>query len=328
MGNERFVGFDLGGTKMMSVVFDDDYKVLGRGRKKSKAFEGAKAGIERICATIHEALDDAKADVSDLGAIGIAAPGQLDLDKGVIIDAPNLGWSDVKLAKALEDEFKCPVVVSNDVDAGVYGEYTQGAARDARCVVGVFPGTGIGGGCIYEGRIMRGKSNSCMEIGHIQVQPDGPLCGCGQRGCLEAVSSRLAISAAVAIAAFRGEAPHIMAESGTDLAEIRSGALAEAIEAGDKAVERIVREAARWIGVGVSITVNLLAPDVILLGGGLVEAMPGIFRKEVEDAARAKSLSAYRNDFKVVVAKLGDDATATGAAAWARASTRKKDKKD
>jgi glucokinase len=318
-----WVGFDLGGTKMMAVIFDDDLKVLGRGRKKTKATEGPKSGAERIVATIQEALEDAKMPGKSLAGVGIAVPGQLDLDKGEIIDSPNLTWSDVPLASMLEKELKCPVILSNDVDTGVYGEYAAGAAKNARCVVGVFPGTGVGGGCIYEGKIIRGKTNSCMEIGHIQVLPDGPLCGCGQRGCLEAVSSRLAIAAAAAAAAFRGEAPHLLAEAGTDLAEIRSGAIAAAIDAGDKAVEKIVRDAAAWIGVGVSVLVNLLAPDVVLLGGGLVEAMPGLFRKQVEETARYKSLRAYRDEFKVVVAKLGDDATATGGAAWAMYNAKK-----
>jgi glucokinase len=206
----------------------------------------------------------------------------------------------------------------NDVDAGVYGEYRFGAGRGARCVLGVFPGTGIGGGCVYDGQIIRGKTGSCMEVGHIQIAPDGPLCGCGRRGCLEAVASRLAISAAAAQAAFRGDAPNLRAEAGTDLTEIRSKVLARAVAAGDTAVEEIIRNAARSIGVAVGNLVNLLLPEQVILGGGLVEAMPDIFVSTVARTAVKRALPSYADSFTVSAAQLGDDAAVMGAAGWAQ----------
>jgi glucokinase len=157
-----------------------------------------------------------------------------------------------------------------------------------------------------------------MEIGHCQVVYNGPLCGCGQRGCLESVASRTAIAANAARAALRGDAPHLFAKAGTDLANIRSGAIAESIKEGDKAVEVIVQEAARLIGLAVSTTINLLGADVVVLGGGLVEAMSDLFVTNVDKAARKRVMPAFKNAFKVVPAALGDDATAMGAAAWAQ----------
>ncbi len=314
------VGFDLGGTKMLAIVYDDDFKMLGRKRTKTNAQEGKKAGLARIAQNIRNALEDAKVVKSRLGSIGVGCPGPLDLDKGVVLNTPNLGWKNVRIKEYLEDEFGCPVVISNDVDAGVYGEYRFGAAVGSRCVLGVFPGTGIGGGCVYEGQILRGKTSSCMEVGHIEVVPGGPLCGCGARGCLEAVASRLAISAAVAQAAYRGQAPHLLQATGTDLANIRSGALAASVNGGDKVVESIVREAARLIGVAVASMVNLLSPDTVVLGGGLAEAMPDLFVKEVSMAAKRRCMPSFAETFEVVAAKLGDDATVMGAAAWARDS--------
>jgi glucokinase len=159
-----------------------------------------------------------------------------------------------------------------------------------------------------------------MEIGHVPVDPQGSLCGCGQRGCLEAMAGRLAISAAAAAAAYRGEAPNLFAAAGTDLSNIRSGVLAASVEAGDEVVERILRDAARLIGWTCAGVVNLLAPDRLVLGGGLVEALPELFREEVDRSVRARVMPAYRDTFTVVVAKLGDDATAIGAAAWAEHS--------
>jgi glucokinase len=312
-----WIGFDLGGTKMLAKVFDQKFKAIGNERTKTRGHEGATAGLERIKRTISKAMASAGVKAGQLAGIGVGCPGPLDLEQGVILNAPNLGWDNVPVRQELTAAFKCPTHISNDVDAGVYGEYRFGAAKGARTAIGIFPGTGIGGGCVYEGKIIRGRTISCMEIGHIQVMPEGPRCGCGRRGCLEAVASRLAISARAAMAAYRGYAPHLLKETGTDVANIRSGALSASIRAGDAVVETIVREAARHIGRAAASLVNLLAPDVVVLGGGLVEAMPELFVREVEQSARKRVLSSFTDSFKVVAAQLGDDAGVLGAAAWA-----------
>jgi glucokinase len=318
--DRHWVGFDLGGTKMMAAALSGEFRVLGRRRRKTKGTDGAKSGVERIVQTIRDALDEAKVPADEVAGIGVGCPGNVDLERGVIIDSANLGWKNVPLREILQKEFGCPAVILNDVDAGVYGEFRFGAGKGARCVVGVFPGTGIGGGCVLEGQVLRGKTMSCFEIGHVEINPDGLPCGCGRWGCLETEASRLAISAQAAMAAFRGEAPHLLAAAGTDLSEIRSGMLAEAIRAGDKIIERIVDRAARKIGRAVGDVVNLLLPDVVVLGGGLVEAMPEIFVKGVEESARQRAAPPFAKTFKVAAAKLGDDAVVRGAAAWAEAS--------
>lgn len=313
----HWVGFDLGGTKMLAAVYNSNFSLLGRERTKTKGYEGMEAGLNRIVRSIHKALHAADVRPADLKGIGIGCPGPLDLERGVIFDAPNLGWKNVPITEVLSKEFGCPTVIVNDVDAGVYGEYRFGAGQNAHTVVGVFPGTGIGGGCIYNGEILRGKVGSCMEIGHVQVMPEGPRCGCGRRGCLEAVASRLAISSRTATAAYRGQAPHLLKATGTDIAKIRSGALAASVAAGDVAVEEILREAARHIGRVVAGVIHLLAPDVLVLGGGLVEALPDLFVKEVEMTAKKRVLGSFTNSFDVAAAMLADDASVMGAAAWA-----------
>jgi glucokinase len=319
--NRPWVGFDLGGTKMLGGVFNSDLRLLGKRRRKTKGAEGAKAGLERIIETIKDAIKEGQIEGQKLAGIGVGCPGQIDLDKGIVLEAANLGWKHFHIRDALQEEFKCPVVVLNDVDAGVYGEYRFGAGKGARCLVGVFPGTGIGGGCVYEGKVLRGKNVSCFEIGHIQINPNGVPCGCGRIGCLETEASRLAIATAAAAAAYRGEAPHLFAVAGTDVALIRSGILAESIRAGDVAIERIVKRAAGLVGRAVGDVVNLLAPEVVVLGGGLVEAMPELYVESVEKAARDRVAPPFAKLFKIAPAKLGDDAVIRGAAAWAQAST-------
>jgi glucokinase len=311
------VGFDLGGTKMLAGVFTSQFKLVATSKKKTKAQGGAEEGVRRMEEAIREALEEAKVPPESVAAIGVGSPGPLDLNEGIVLESPNLGWRNVPLRKLLEKSFGCPAVIANDVDTGTYGEYRFGAARKSRCVVGVFPGTGIGGACVYEGRILRGKTTSCMEIGHMKVRADGELCGCGGHGCLETVASRLMVSAQVAAAAYRGSAPTVLAEAGTDLGAIRSSLLARSIEAGDKAVKDIVRRSARWIGFALANAVNLLGPDLVLLGGGLVEAMPELYLKEIREAVLENTMEALAKDLQFAVAELGDNATVMGAAALA-----------
>jgi glucokinase len=314
-----WAGFDLGGTKMRVAVLDASFRPVARGEAPTQGFEGVGRGVRKMADLLRRTWQEVarKKKRARLRGIGLACPGPVKPDTGEVIEMPNVGWRNVPLSRLLRQAARAPVAVLNDVDAGTYGEYRFGAGRKGRCVIGVFPGTGVGGGCVMNGRILTGADTSCMEIGHLPVQPDGPLCGCGQRGCLEAVCSRLAIAQAAVTAVYRNESPYLLKSAGMDIRNVRSKALARAIEAGDAAVERIVRDAAAWLGVGVAAVVNLLAPDVVVLGGGLVEAMPRLYRIEVGRTARSRVMRTFRRRFRLAVAELGDDAALLGAAAWA-----------
>lgn len=313
-----WAGFDLGGTKMLVVLYDDEFQPIARKRRKTRGSEGADHGMSRIETTIEKVLAEAEIPAQRLAGIGIGCPGPVDMDSGRMLQAPNLGWGDVNVAPRLKKHFHCPVVVLNDVDAGVYGEYRFGAAVGARCAVGIFPGTGIGGGCVYHGNILQGAGVSCMEIGHTRISSSVRTGGYAMTGTLEAEASRLTVAAEAAKAAYRGEAPYLMAHGGTDLSDIRSGTIAQAIDNGDVAIRRLVEEASKTIGIAVVNIVHLLAPDRIVLGGGLVEAMEDMILSTVTRTARKHVMQAYRDRFEIVAAKLGDDASALGAAAWAK----------
>lgn len=312
-----WIGFDLGGTKMLAIAYDQDWKELGRRRRKTKGSEGSENGIERIASTINRLLEESGLDSKNIAGIGIGCPGPIDMDKGELLEALNLGWDNVKIGSFLKKQFGCPAFVLNDVDAGVYGEYRFGAAKKAKCVVGVFPGTGVGGGCVYQGQILQGPGISCMEIGHTRISSSRGG-GSAFGGTVESEASRLTIAAEAAKAAQRGDAPYLYKKTGTDIAEIRSGALADAIENGDKVVRRLVEESAEAIGVAVANIVHVLAPDLIVLGGGLVEAMEDLYVSTVRKTAKQNVMNVYKDRFEVVSAKLGDDAGALGAAAWAK----------
>lgn len=316
-GDRVWVGIDIGGTKMLAAVFDPSFQVLGTERKRTRGHAGVRAGMKRMVGVVEAALGKAGVEPAALAGIGVGCAGPIHPAKGILLQAPNLGWTNAPVGQALSRVFACPVHLVNDVDAGVYGEYRFGAAVGSESVVGVFPGTGIGAGAVVNGEILTGPTRSCLEIGHFCVMPEGPLCGCGQHGCLEAVAGRLSISAAAAAAAFRGAAPVLLENAGTDLARIRSKVLAQSIAGGDKVVKQIVCDAARWIGVGVATLVNLLAPDCVVLGGGLVEELADLYVGEVSRTAERRVMKPYRKTFRVVTAKLGDDAVVQGSAAWA-----------
>jgi len=316
-GRQVWAGLDVGGTKLLACLYDRDFRCLARCKKKTRGENGAANPLTRIASVVREAMDEAGVPPGRLAGVGVGLAGMLDLDKGILIDAPNLGWSRLKVADGLRKRLKAPVTIANDVDAGTYGEYRFGAARKARCVLGVFPGTGIGGACVYEGKLIRGRTGSAMEIGHLPVKSDGALCGCGKHGCLETVAGRLAIAAQAAQAAVRGDAPRLLELAGADLTKIRSGVLAQAVKDGDRVVEHLVRRAARWLGYGIAGAAHLLAPDTILLGGGLVEEFPALYLEEVAEAVRERGLPVFTDGLRFVAAALGGDATAMGAAAMA-----------
>lgn len=313
-----WIGFDLGGTKMLTTAYDEEWKVIGRRRRKTRGRDGSDSGIARIGSTIERLLSENDIEINRIAGIGIGCPGPIDLDRGHILTTPNLGWDDVEVGSFLKKKFDCPVVVVNDVDAGVFGEYKFGSARGSRCAVGIFPGTGVGGGCVYEGRILQGAGVSCMEVGHTRISSGTRASGYKLRGTVEAEASRLAIAAEAVKAAHRGDAPYLYKKFGTDLAEIRSGALADSVEAGDKVIRNLVEEASEAIGMAVVNVVHILAPDKIVLGGGLVEAMEDLIVSTVRKTARKHVMSVYADRFDVVAAKLGDDAGVLGAAAWAK----------
>ncbi len=311
-----WIGFDLGGTKMHCTLFDQALKPIASRRKRTRGELGVDASLERIEGMIRKLLEENRVEPVQLKGIGIGCPGPVEWEKGVVRVAVNLGWKNVPIGKFLQDKFKCPTAVLNDVDAGVYGEYVAGAAKGARTMVGIFPGTGIGGGCVYDGQILRGKLLSCMEIGHIKIC-DSPRVGAnGMTGTLETEASRLAISGELAKLAYRGEAPNLQKAIGTELSAIRSKTIAEAIEKGDKQALEVVEQACQIIGYAVANMVLLICPDCVVLGGGLVEAMPNVFLREVTRVAKKSVFECYRDQFEVRCATLGDDAGTVGCAAW------------
>lgn len=316
-----WIGFDLGGTKMLACVLDENYKVLATARKSTVGTDGQIKGRRKIVNAIREAIDAAQLDPGGIQGIGIGCPGLVNPQKGILLSAPNLGWHNMNLSKILGTEFKCPVTVLNDVDAGTYGEFTLGAGKGARSLLGVFPGTGVGAGFVYDGRLVMGRTISCMELGNIYLP--GTHIGSAEFGAviLEDLTSRLALAATAGVACYRGQADELARRSGGNLRDIRSKAIAASFRAGDEGTMILLRNSIRYLGMGIAAVVNLFAPDQITIGGGLVEELPGLYLNLLKEEVRRYGMPELVRGIKFSLAKLGGNAVAIGSVAWLRKET-------
>ncbi|MFA5161757.1 MAG: ROK family protein [Elusimicrobiales bacterium] len=312
------VGIDIGGTKILAGVVDARDNLLASAKAKTMAEEGERYLINTITGLVARVLEEGHVRREAVSAIGVGCPGLINIAKNSVIFAPNIPFlSDYPLGRRLERELNVPCIVENDVNMGLYGEYRFGAAAGCSHAAGFFLGTGIGGALILDGKLYRGARGAAGEFGHIFVDPLGPLCGCGNRGCLEASAGRLSLSAEAAVMAARGQAKSLLARTGTDVRAIKSGALAKAAASGDRDVRELVKLKAAMIGIAMANVLHITDPEIIVLGGGMMEAMGDIILPEAEKSMREHSLPSLRDKVKVVRAKLGDNAAVMGAAAMA-----------
>jgi glucokinase len=305
---------------MLALVLDEKYRILGQSKRATNGNDGPARGLRRILSTIEEALREADVRPTDIAGIGIGCPGLVNPQTGVLIDAPNLGWKNVNLRKSLGSALKCPVTVLNDVDAGTYGEYYLGAGKGARSLLGVFPGTGLGAGFIYNGQLIQGKSISCMELGMLQLPGTGLFSDASGTVILEDLTSRLSVAAHAVLGSFRGQAPELLKQVGTDLKNVKSKVIAASLKVHDLATLQIMAASLRYLGMGVGAVINLLAPDRIVLGGGMVEAMPRFYVQGLKIEVAKFASPQLAKGTKYVKAKLGDSAVASGALAYLRQS--------
>ncbi len=312
------VGVDLGGTKILAAVVDPEGHILSRAKMRTQAHRPAAEVIARIAEAVRRAVADAELTLQDIGAVGVAAPGVLDAQAGVVRFAPNLHWHDVPLSAALRQQLGVPVYLENDVNMGTLAEHTLGAGRGAKDLVGIFVGTGIGGGIILDGRLHRGRNGSAGEVGHMVVQIGGPRCGCGRRGCLEAVASRTAIVRDLTEAIEDGAKSVLPELVKGDLSRITSGVLAKAVARGDKLTISVLKRATKGLGIGIAGIVNFLGPEMIILGGGVIEALDDSWLDRVRKVAHKYAMPNAMEGVKIVRAQLGDDAVVLGAAVLAR----------
>jgi glucokinase len=323
-GKGLIVGVDLGGTKMHAAAVDEAGAVLHSERTKTLPEEGAPSVIARIAGLIGKIREALKSDVQ---AVCVGVPGGVDDADGIVDKAPNLHWEKVPLARLLAEAVApgqggaAPrVFLDNDVRVAVLGEHAYGCGRGTRTMVGIFVGTGIGGGVIVDGRLHLGSRGAAGELGHMVLQPGGPRCPCGKRGCAEALASRTSIERDVRARIEAGEKSMVLKLMKKEKRlRLTSSVVARALEAGDPVMTRVFAAAQKNIGLMVANVVNLVDPEVVVIGGGLAERLGESMVEPIRQTAYRRFLvQRDRERVRIVPTQLKDTAAPAGAAFVAR----------
>ncbi len=312
------LGIDIGASKTLLALFNEKFQILDEIKIKTpgkKEFDGA---LETAVGALAR---KAKHRGLTLLGVGLGCAGTFDLNGEMVAGSGNIPFiGEYPFRTRLSKLAGASVIMGNDVQMGLYGEHRLGAAKGLRHVLAVFFGTGVGAALIIDGDLYLGASGAAGEFGHCLVAPMGPLTGSERQGVLDDFVGRHAIAGAAASISARRLAPRLYERAGADVTRIRSGVLADSIRKGDTNIEEMVRSRARTAGIALSNLVDFLSPEMVVLGGGLVEAMPSLFKQEITQEILAHTVPAVAKTVRVVVAKLGRHAVTAGAAkmAWDR----------
>lgn len=317
---DLIVGVDLGGTKILSGVFTPQLKRIATAKLSTKSERGYGAVVERIDRCIRDAVDEADVSMKQIRGIGIGAPGAVNPETGEVLFAPNLKWKDAPLKRDLEKMLGVPVFAENDCNVCTLGVHAVELDAKPQNVVGIFVGTGIGAGIFINGRLFGGFNRTAGEIGHMVLQVGGPKCGCGNRGCFEALASRTAIFRKLSDAIRDGAKSQLteLLGPGEEITDLKSGDLRKAIRKGDKLVQKVIEEASEYIGIATANVINFLNPEVLVLGGGVLDALQDEMMTIIQATARDYAMTGTDKGIQIIASRLGDEAGITGSAVLAR----------
>ena len=307
------IGIDLGGTKILTALVNRETGAVEEHvKKKTKKEKGTQNILRKMLESIDELLATSEISSDKINSIGVGAAGQIDRENGIIIGAPNLDCYNLNIKQILYDKFNIPVYVGNDVEIAAIGEQKFGAGKGCNDFVCVFVGTGVGSSLVKNGKIIYGATGTAGEIGHIIVDLNGRQCACGAHGCLEAYASRSAIEKRIEGALKKGRKSCILdyLEPGKS---ITSSMIQKSIEREDELVVQCVTEASEYLSGGLASIINFINPELIILGGGLIEAVDYFYQKTIKKA-KAKSLPVPAEKIQFKKAVLGDFSGVTGAA--------------
>ncbi len=306
------IGIDLGGTKIMGAIVEKATgQVLFEVKNKTKKEKGNEKIWVKISETIEELLDNNKISKNEISSIGIGAAGQVDREKGILINGVNLGCRDFNIKELVEKHFGIPTYVGNDVEVATIGELKFGAGVGYKDIVCVFVGTGIGSSIVKDGKIHKGATGTAGEIGHIIVDLNGRACACGGNGCLEAYASRSAIESRILGAIKKGR-KSIITDIAPKLSSISSKHIKQALDAHDEVVSQYVDEAITYLSGGLASVMNFYNPELIILGGGLIQSVDEFYYSTIR-TTKAKALPIPASAITFKRAKLGDYSGVIGA---------------
>ena len=313
---KSYIGVDLGGTNIRAERFTPEAASLARFELKTNAHEGPRPVLDRLVQVIQKVTP---ADRGELGGIGIGAPGPLDPKAGVVIKAANLpGWENVPLRDVLQARFGVPVWLGNDANLAALAEWKYGAARGHDDVLYLTISTGIGGGIISGGRVITGARGMGGEVGHtIAVGPDGPLCGCGQRGCLESVASGPAIARRAVERIREGVQSRILALAPGGLADVSAETVGRAADEGDRLAREVVGDAGAHLGRSIASLMHIFNPSIVVIGGGVSQMGDVLFDAVRAGVQKFAQTEAYWKNCPIVPAALGEEVGLLGGLALA-----------
>lgn len=313
-----YVGIDIGGTKIAAGLVTPSGKIIGRAKAPTPKNASPAKIIRIISDLLEEMLDSCDCQKKGLAGIGIGVPGIVDTEKGAIIRTPNMNLSGFKLQSRLENKFRVPIALGNDVNLGVLGEKWLGAARKAHNVVGLFIGTGLGGGIIINDRLLAGCHGAAAEIGHMTIDVDGPKCSCGNQGCLEAFVGRWAIERDIKKSIAQGKKTIVTKLIEGKIKSIKSRILHKALEKHDFVVTAIMSKASNRLGIACVSMRHIFDPEIIVVGGGVIEACGDFMVPIVKKILLQDKFFSKLGDCQLVASQLKDDAIILGAVALIR----------
>ena len=310
MAKER-IGIDVGGTNVKIALVDNKGKIIYSNSIPTRAEMGYEYTINNMKEAITELIKETKSDPKNIESIGFGFPGQIDYQKGIVRLAPNIpGWVDVPIAEIMEKAFGIPTRVDNDVRCAALGELNYGAGQGCDNLICITVGTGIGSGLVINGKLVRGASNAAGEIGHIKLDMNGgPLCGCGDRGCLEAFASGPSIVALAEEYIKGGKSTKYRELANPDITPY---IVSEAAKQGDPVAKRIFTIVGEYIGIGLASVVNLLNPEKIIIGGG-VAAAGDLLLTPIKESLVKRAMPIAGSAVEIVPAQLGNSAGVIGA---------------
>lgn len=315
LGKDFIISVDMGGTKILASALNSEDGVFAKLKKPTKSNSSNKEYVESLAAIVKELVKNNNLHKENVKAVCIGIPGSLNPFTGVVSLAPNLGIKNYPLKEKLQKEISYPVLLENDVNLGGLGVKNFGIGKKSKNMLSVFIGTGIGGAFFFDNKIYRGSNYIAGEIGHINVQKNGPVCGCGNHGCFEAVASRTAI--AKKIEASMKHEKSILNKLVKPGEKIKSKALATAVKKNDPVVIKHISNECETIGMVLASIANLLNLDMIVLGGGLIEALDRFMIPHIKEAFNEHVLKESAKGLKIVASELGDDAAIYGGLALA-----------
>lgn len=317
--SDIIVGVDLGGTYVKTAAVSKDKKVLAKVSLPTYAAEGLEKVLDVMVESVDAALAEQGATRKDIMAAGFGAPGPMNWQTGIVYSPPNLpGWKNVPLAEDMRKRLGVPCYVDNDANVACYGEYWLGAGQGAENMCLLTLGTGVGGGIVVFGRLLRGKDGTAAEIGHLKVMRDGRKCGCGATGCLEAYGSVTGMIR-TAIEGIENGRQTILIDMCKGLfSRIDGKMISDAVAQGDEFAKWVMTETGVWLGIGISSLINLLNPEKVILAGGMIAA-GDILLEPIRTTAKKLCFEVPGNRAEIVTAALGGDAGVIGAAGIALA---------